>query len=104
MYKRASSKKKPRAVAEASETKPHTAHHREDPQFDAMVKRLGQRIRAWRDAQGLTMAEAAEKMAVQQPHVSRLERGIGNPTLAVLLSIAQAMGTTVPELLAPDDD
>jgi transcriptional regulator with XRE-family HTH domain len=46
--------------------------------------------------------EAAERMNVEPAHVRRLESGTGNPSLAVLVSVAGAYGMSVSDLLAAD--
>lgn len=66
------------------------------------MKLVGERVRTWRESHNWTLAQAAEQIEVQAPFLSGLERGMGNPTLAVLISIAKAMDTTVPELLTPE--
>ena len=82
--------------------RPLTLHHRQAPEFVALMKLVGERVRAWRESHAWTLAQAAEHVGVQAPFLSGLERGMGNPTLAVLISIAKAMEMTVPELLTPE--
>jgi len=53
-------------------------------------------------AKGWTYAELAEKMGITQPSLTSLVNG--NPTLAKLKSMADAMGITLSELLADDGE
>lgn len=51
------------------------------------------RFKTIRESQGLTLAEAAERMGIDAPALSRLETGKTlNPTLATLLKWAEALG------------
>lgn len=51
---------------------------------------------------GLTQVELAEIVGVEQPTISRLERGSGNVTLRLIKSVSAALGVTPAELLADD--
>lgn len=57
-------------------------------------------IRAIRKRQGLALYELAERAGIPAPNLSELERGIGNPTLATLQRVADALGVHVAELVA----
>ena len=52
---------------------------------------FGPRLRAIREAAGLTQAQLAERLGVSVPRVSDLERGRREPGWRVLLSIADAL-------------
>ena len=54
--------------------------------------RLGRRLRQLREERGLTQEEAAEKMGVHTNHVSRIELGDVNVTLATLVAASEAYG------------
>ncbi|GGM84070.1 helix-turn-helix domain-containing protein [Dactylosporangium sucinum] len=56
-------------------------------------KRLGQRLRGLRAAQGRTVATVAASAGLSVPYVANLENGRGNPTLDALNRIAEALGT-----------
>jgi transcriptional regulator with XRE-family HTH domain len=61
---------------------------------------VGKRIAALRQTKGLSMLELAELAKVSKTYLWQLETGEEpNPSLAVLLRIATALGTTVAELL-----
>ncbi len=59
----------------------------------AAILRLVARFKAVRESQGLTLAEAAERMGIDAPALSRLETGkMLNPSLATLHKWAEALG------------
>ncbi|WP_277212705.1 helix-turn-helix transcriptional regulator [Isoptericola croceus] len=62
-----------------------------DAELAAQVA-LGAELRAAREAAGLTQVRLAELTAVQQAEVSRIERGLGNPTRDTLLRLAAVLG------------
>lgn len=60
---------------------------------------LGPRLRALRERAGLTVEALAEAASVSKGYLSRLENGLKTPSIAVLLRLADALGTGVAELL-----
>lgn len=62
---------------------------------------LGRRIRDRRVAAGLTLEQLAAFMDRAPSQVSAIENGKREPRLSMLRTIAQALGTTVDELLDP---
>ena len=69
----------------------------------ADIKGLGARLRARRMALGLTLAQVAEESGLSLPYVSNLERGLGNPTLDALRSVAGALQRSVSDILGDLD-
>jgi DNA-binding phage protein len=60
---------------------------------------LGALLAAARKANALTQPALSELTGVQQAEISRIERGVGNPTAATLVRLADALGqklTLVP--------
>lgn len=53
---------------------------------------LGAAIAAARKARSLTQPALAELTGIQQAEISRIERGVGNPTTATLQRLVQALG------------
>ena len=53
---------------------------------------LGRELRAARKAARLTQPELAQISAVQQAEISRIERGLGNPTRDTLLRLTVPLG------------
>jgi transcriptional regulator with XRE-family HTH domain len=52
-----------------------------------------------RTEKGLTQAQLAEKLNVQQSMISMIENEERNPSVDVLLKLASALGVTVDELI-----
>lgn len=52
---------------------------------------LGAKIRAAREAAGLTQDELAQRCNLSRIYISLLERGQRNPTYLVLLQLAQTL-------------
>ena len=78
---------------------PKTATHRATPRFRRAIATLARRLREHRAAHEWTLEDAAEKIGIEPAHVRRLESATANPSLAVLVSIAAALGVSVSELL-----
>ena len=53
---------------------------------------IGRQIADARRRQGVTQQELAFRTGIQQATISRLERGLGNPTVETLTCIAHALG------------
>lgn len=63
-------------------------------QLDAEItaqEALGRDLRVARESARLTQPRLAEIAAVQQAEISRIERGLGNPTRDMLLKLAGAL-------------
>lgn len=79
-------------------------HHKLGTQLDAEVAervRLGRQLAALRRSRHLTQGKLAALSSVRQPEISRIERGVGNPTADTLTKLAAAMGAHVT--LASDE-
>jgi len=59
---------------------------------------LGQRIRSLRNTKGWTQQELGEHADVNYKFVGEIERGQQNPSFAVLVKIAVALGVELQEL------
>ena len=59
---------------------------------------LGRRIRSLRNMKGWTQQELGEQADVNYKFVGEIERGQQNPSFAVLVKIAAALGVELPEL------
>ena len=60
---------------------------------------LAPQLRDRRRAAGLTLEAAAHRAGLSAAHLSRLESGLRQPSLPVLLGLARMYGTTVSDLL-----
>jgi transcriptional regulator with XRE-family HTH domain len=64
---------------------------------------VGHRIRALREARGLSLRDLAEKSGVSAPMLSQVERGETSPTLSVAGKIARGLGLSLSQLLRLDE-
>jgi transcriptional regulator with XRE-family HTH domain len=64
----------------------------------------GARVRALREAMGLSLRDLAERSGVSAPMLSQVERGETSPTLAVATRIAAGLELTLSQLLRLDED
>src|SRR5215218_486214 len=64
---------------------------------------VGARVRALRDAMGLSLRELAGLSGVSAPMLSQVERGETSPTLAVAARIAGGLDLTLSQLLRLDE-
>jgi transcriptional regulator with XRE-family HTH domain len=58
---------------------------------------VARNIRRLRVALGLSQENLAVDAGIDRTYVSRLERGLENPTVAVLERLATALGATIPD-------
>src|SRR3954465_8176220 len=64
--------------------------------------RLGERVRAWRNAQGMTRKRLAEASGVSERYLAQLEAGRGNISVLLLRRLARARGGPAGELECGD--
>ena len=64
---------------------------------------VGPRVRALRDAMGLSLRDLAERSGVSAPMLSQVERGETSPTLAVAARIAGGLELSLSQLLRLDE-
>jgi len=78
-------------------------------EWDGQLKALGEYLRAQRRLANLSLRQMADLAGVSNPYLSQIERGMHEPSVRILRSIAQALNLsaeTVLEqagLLAQDD-
>jgi transcriptional regulator with XRE-family HTH domain len=66
---------------------------------------LGRRLRGLREAQGLSQQALAGAAGLSISVVTQLEQGLkGDPRLSTAAALARALGVTVDDLLAGQDD
>ncbi|WP_020077272.1 helix-turn-helix transcriptional regulator [Cryocola sp. 340MFSha3.1] len=78
----------------------HGDAHADQPAADALT--LGRRIRAFRQRRGMTLEALATAVDRAPSQVSTIENGNREPRLALLRAIADALGVSVDDLLAPE--
>ena len=69
---------------------------------EATLASIGERLRAARDRAGLTLDQMAEASGLSKAHLSRLESGERQPSIAALLDLSAALGVQVNALLGED--
>jgi transcriptional regulator with XRE-family HTH domain len=65
---------------------------------ETLAQRFGRCVRQLRVEAGLSQVEFGERCGFYQTYLSRLERGLANPTLNAMEVIANALGLTIFEL------
>ena len=66
------------------------------------VSVIGIRLLQLREMRGLSVSAVAAEAEIAKSYLAKLERGeVENPGIATLDAVAAALGTTLPELLAP---
>jgi DNA-binding XRE family transcriptional regulator len=65
---------------------------------DADLVALGQLVRKYRSATGMTQQDLADRTGVHWTTVSGIERGVANPSYKALLNLAAALGVTPGDL------
>ena len=68
------------------------------------VAAIGGRIRALREAMGLSLRDLAERCGVSAPMLSQVERGETSPTLQIATRIASGLDLRLSQLLRLDED
>ncbi len=71
-----------------------------EPRADLAV---GPRVKALRDAMGLSLRDLADRTGVSAPMLSQVERGETSPTLVVATRIAAGLELTLSQLLRLDE-
>ena len=67
--------------------------------FAATRERLASNLRELRQERGLSQEELADLAGCHRTYVGMLERQIGNPSLAVTASLAEALNVDIHRLL-----
>lgn len=57
------------------------------------------KMKQLREAAGMTQTELGEKVLVGQTMIARVEAGVKEPSLSLLVRIAEALGVETAELL-----
>ncbi|MDX6697326.1 MAG: hypothetical protein QOE65_723 [Solirubrobacteraceae bacterium] len=70
---------------------------------DSTAPSLGARVRALREAEGLSLRDLSERSGVSAPMLSQVERGETSPTVAVAERIAAGLQLRLSQLLRLDE-
>jgi transcriptional regulator with XRE-family HTH domain len=63
-------------------------------------RRVGKRVKELRLARNLTQEQLGERASLSYKFVGEVERGVGNPTLDTLASLAAALGVEIVDLVS----
>lgn len=69
----------------------------------AYLAKLGDRVRAWRNEQGMTRKALAAASGVSERYLAQLEAGQGNISVLLLRKVARAMGVSVERLVREEE-
>lgn len=69
--------------------------------MDHVCKVLGHNVKALRLAHDLSQEELAFRADLDRTYISQIERGVSNPSVLVLVKIAEVLGTEIQELFIP---
>jgi transcriptional regulator with XRE-family HTH domain len=72
--------------------------------FHHLQQTLAFNIKEKRKVLGVTQEQLALEAEIDRTYVSQIERGIGNPSLLILVKIAHRLETDVLALLTPNLD
>jgi transcriptional regulator with XRE-family HTH domain len=67
-----------------------------------MRRLVGRNTKRFRLARSLSQEVLSERSGLTQQYISDLERGLRNPTVVTLFELAEALGVTPVDLIAPD--
>jgi len=68
---------------------------------EQIAENLGNNIRQLREARGMTQEQMAKMSNIPRPTWANLESGAANPTLSVLVKVANALQAPLEELIGP---
>lgn len=71
----------------------------DESEWDPQLRQLGEYIRLQRQMADLSLRQMAELTRVSNAYLSQIERGLHQPSLRVLRSIAQALNVSAETLL-----
>lgn len=60
---------------------------------------IGESIRSKREEKGLSRKQVQELIDVSQQYIGEIERGEGNPSLEILIKLAEIYNVTIAELI-----
>lgn len=64
------------------------------------AKLFGERLRARREELGWSQGQLFEKTGVTASYISHVERGLGNPSLDIMVQLCDALGVEIADMLA----
>lgn len=82
---------------------PRKRQRADDPDLEPFLAEIGERVRRARALRGMTRRILARDSGVSERYLANLEGGTGNPSVAVLRQLAQAMDFPLHDLLPGGD-
>lgn len=64
-----------------------------------LAVRVGKNLKRYRELAGFTQADLHVHTAIGLSHISRIERGVGNPTLDMMEALAIGLRCEISDLL-----
>lgn len=71
--------------------------------FVTVCKELGVAVREHRKRMGISQEELAFRAELDRTYISQIERGVSNPSLLVLTTIAEKLNVKLTELFADSE-
>jgi len=68
----------------------------------SLAVRIGERLRALRKQRALTLAVLAQQAGISVSYLSAVEKGVNLPSLQVLAALTEALGVSIPSVLADE--
>ena len=68
----------------------------------SLAVRIGERLRALRKQRQLTLAVLAHQAGISVSYLSAVEKGVNLPSLPVLAGLTEALGVSIPAVLADE--
>jgi transcriptional regulator with XRE-family HTH domain len=68
----------------------------------SLAQRIGARLRRLRAGSGLTLAELSRQSGVSVSYLSAVEKGTNLPSLAILARLTEALGVSIPAVVAEE--
>lgn len=81
---------------------PHDLPAERDAEDAAFLAAIGRRVRLLRARRGLTRKALASEAGVSERHLANLETGVGNASVLVLRQVADALGSSVAEIVGDE--
>lgn len=66
-----------------------------------VLKLLGKRVKTARIDAGVSQEELAWQCEIDRTYISKIERGIANPSFLVLVKIAEVLKVRISTIIAP---
>lgn len=68
------------------------------PSKDGTLRKFGLNVALIREKQGLSQDKLAEKADIDRTYLSGIERGVRNPGIKTVISLARALGVGIEQL------